>query len=171
MEHLRTLTGQWELVDRGRKTGHRGPPNQWWTFHRCFCSLWYHPSWIQRASTQKCSLGMQRMNLEEKLSLFSPRSQKKKIIIFNLLMFREIPCIGFAFFWSLLPQPLAIPQSHRTTVEVSRHLKLRESGMIFSKKRNHSSRNKRIKRGPQGIRNCQISERRELKGTYHKVVY
>lgn len=34
-------------------------------------------------------------------------------------------------------------QSHRTTVEVSRHLKFRESGMIFSK-RNSSSRNKRI---------------------------
>lgn len=38
------------------------------------------------------------MNSEEKPSLFSPRSQKKKKVTLNLLMFREIPCIGFAFF-------------------------------------------------------------------------
>ena len=41
-------------------------------------------------------------------------------------MFREIPCIGFAFFWSLLPQRQTIPQSHRTTAEVSRHLTRRK---------------------------------------------
>lgn len=110
-----------------------------------FPLLFLFSSWIQRSSTQNCSLGTERMNLEEKPSLFSPRSGKKKKVTLNLLMFKEIPCIGFAFFWSLLPQPLAIPQSHRTTVEVSRHLKLRESGMIFSKQRNCSSRNKRIK--------------------------
>ena len=96
-------------------------------------------------------------------------------------------------------------QSHRTTVEVRRHLKLRESGIIVSKKRNKrinphccffslafcclDLHNHREQAAEQEKQSCisgwrpakedlresdivrKISERRELKGIYHKVVY
>lgn len=115
-------------------------PNKWWIFHCCTCSLSYQPGWIQRSGTQKCSLGMDRMNLEKKPSLSSSRSKEKKKKVTPNVQKNPVYWFCFFLFSSILGNPTEPQNSGRGEPAPQTQRK----GNGFSKKRNCSSTNKRI---------------------------